>query len=68
MARSLNKFLWIRSIVVRMKHFYYTKIWGMDIHPTATYSLSVKFDKTYPRGVHIGAYFLCRLRYRHSRP
>lgn len=28
----------------------------MDIHPTATFSLNVRFDKTYPKGVHIGAH------------
>jgi acetyltransferase-like isoleucine patch superfamily enzyme len=28
----------------------------MDIDPTATFSLSVRFDKTYPAGIHIGAY------------
>ena len=28
----------------------------MDLDPTCTFSLSVKFDKTYPRGVHVGAY------------
>ncbi|MDF2809090.1 MAG: acetyltransferase [Microvirga sp.] len=52
--RSLNQFLWLRRLLVKMKYYYYTKLWGMDIHPTATYSLSVRFDKTYPKGVHIG--------------
>ncbi|MCX5493770.1 acyltransferase [Kaistia dalseonensis] len=55
-SRSLNKLLWLRNIIVKCKYYYYTKLWGMDIHPTATYSLSVKFDKTYPKGVHIGEY------------
>jgi acetyltransferase-like isoleucine patch superfamily enzyme len=27
----------------------------MDIDPTARFSLSVHFDKTYPKGIHIGA-------------
>lgn len=54
--RSLNKFLWLRTALVLLKYFYYTKIWGMDIHSTATYSLSVKLDRTYPKGVHIGAH------------
>ncbi|MBF9036667.1 acyltransferase [Rhodobacterales bacterium HKCCE2091] len=30
------------------------RIWGMDIHPTAQMSLSAKFDKTFPVGVHLG--------------
>jgi acetyltransferase-like isoleucine patch superfamily enzyme len=53
--RSLNHFQWLRRALVRLKWLYFTKVWGMDIHPTASYSLSVRFDKTYPRGVHIGA-------------
>lgn len=53
--RSLNKFLWLRRALVRSKWLYYTKIWGMDIDPSATFSLSVRLDKTYPAGIHIGA-------------
>ncbi|MCM2476285.1 acyltransferase [Rhizobium sp. CG5] len=30
-----------------------TKFWGMDIHPTVEFSLSARFDKTYPKGVHV---------------
>jgi acetyltransferase-like isoleucine patch superfamily enzyme len=54
--RSLNQFLWLRTLIVRAKYWYYTKLWGMDIHPTATYSLNVRFDKTNPKGIHIGEY------------
>jgi acetyltransferase-like isoleucine patch superfamily enzyme len=53
--RSLNNFQWIRRFIVRVKWHYYTKFWGMDIDPTANYSLDVRFDKTNPRGIHIGA-------------
>jgi acetyltransferase-like isoleucine patch superfamily enzyme len=28
----------------------------MDIDPTCSFSLSAHFDKTYPKGMHIGAY------------
>jgi len=52
---GLNKFQFIRKVIVRAKWHYYTKFWGMDIDPTATYSLDVRFDKTFPKGVHIGA-------------
>jgi acetyltransferase-like isoleucine patch superfamily enzyme len=52
---SLNKLRWLRREIVRAKRFYYTRIWGMDIDPTATFSLSVRFDKTFPAGLHIGA-------------
>jgi acetyltransferase-like isoleucine patch superfamily enzyme len=54
--RSLNSFLWLRRALVRVKWVYYCKLWGMDIDPTASFSLSVRFDKTNPGGVHIGAY------------
>lgn len=30
------------------------RFWGMDIHPTAQISLSAEFDRTYPKGVHVG--------------
>jgi acetyltransferase-like isoleucine patch superfamily enzyme len=53
--RSLNELWWIRRAIVRVKLFYYTRFWGMDIHPTARFSRSVRFDKTYPKGVHVGA-------------
>lgn len=53
--RSLNRFLRLRSIIIDTKRFYLNKVWGMDIHPTATFSLSTRFDKTYPKGVHVGA-------------
>jgi acetyltransferase-like isoleucine patch superfamily enzyme len=53
--RSLNKLRWLRREIVRVKRFYYTRFWGMDIDPTASFSLSVRFDKTYPAGLHIGA-------------
>lgn len=53
--RSLNRFLKLRSLLIGAKRLYFTKIWGMDIHPTAKFSLNAWFDRTYPKGVHIGA-------------
>ncbi|CAO4157377.1 acyltransferase [Methylorubrum extorquens] len=53
--RSLNKLLKFRRALVRLKWLYFTKVWGMDIDPSATFSLSARFDKTYPKGVHVGA-------------
>jgi len=55
MGWSLNKLRWLRREIVRAKRFYYTRLWGMDIDPTATFSLSARFDKTHPAGIHIGA-------------
>ncbi len=31
-----------------------TRVWGMDIHPTARISPSAMIDRTWPRGIHIG--------------
>ena len=52
---GLNRLLGIRRILVEALRFYYTRIWGMDIHPTAEFSLSAKFDRTFAKGVHVGA-------------
>lgn len=52
---SLNALLRLRELLVGVKRAYYNSIWGMDIDRTATFSLSARFDLTYPKGVHIGA-------------
>ncbi|WP_061938302.1 DapH/DapD/GlmU-related protein [Aureimonas sp. AU22] len=52
---SLNKFLGLRRRLVDAKRFWFNRVWGMDIHPTVEFSLSTRFDKTFPRGVHVGA-------------
>lgn len=52
--RGLNKLAWLRNSLIGLYRLYYTKVWGMDIHPTAVFSLSAKFDQTFPIGVHIG--------------
>jgi acetyltransferase-like isoleucine patch superfamily enzyme len=54
--RSLNRLGWLRRALMRAKALTYTRVWGMDIDPTASFSLSARFDKTYPAGVHIGAW------------
>ena len=54
--RGLNRLMGIRWIIVEAYRFAYTRIWGMDIHPTAEFSLSAKFDRTFPPGVHVGAH------------
>jgi acetyltransferase-like isoleucine patch superfamily enzyme len=53
-VKSLNRFLWLREGLVTAKRLYYNKVWGMDLHPTCTFALSVRFDKTYPIGIHVG--------------
>jgi len=51
---SLNALQWLRESIVFAKRFTYVRLWGMDLHPTCTFSLSAHFDRTYPRGVHVG--------------
>lgn len=51
---SINYFKSIRRILIKIRAIYLTKLWGMDIHPTAILSLSSKMDKVFPVGVHIG--------------
>lgn len=54
-----------KSIVVRVREFFrllllsyryyvFTRIYGMDISPSARISFRTYLDKTYPKGIHIG--------------
>ncbi len=54
--RGLNRLGGIRNLLVTIKRHWYRRVWGMDIHPTAQFSLSTKFDRTFPIGVHVGPY------------
>lgn len=56
MIKSLNKLRRIRVFMVGIKRKILQKVWGMDIHDTTEMSLSAKFDRTYPKGIHVGAY------------
>lgn len=53
--RGLNRILGVRRVIVNCYRWFYKRL-GMDIHPTAEFSLSAKFDKTFPLGVHVGEY------------
>ena len=55
MLSSLNKLQALRHVLFTIKKLYLTKIWGMDLHPSCQFSLSVRFDKTFPRGIHVDA-------------
>ena len=46
----------LRRVLVDSKRWYLNTVWGMNIHPTAEFSLSAKFDRTYPKGVVVGEY------------
>lgn len=50
----MNKLRWLRAAIVAMLRLVYVRILGMDIDPTAEFSLSTRFDKTFPIGVHVG--------------
>ena len=54
--RGLNRLSALRNVLVDLKRAYLTRLWGMDLHPTAQFSLSAKFDRTFPLGIHIGPY------------
>lgn len=54
--RGLNRLRAVRNAGVNLKRWINTRIWGMDIHPTAQFSLSAQFDRTFPIGVHVGAF------------
>ena len=56
MLKSFDKFRRLRLALVGMKRAYLRHVWKMDIDPTTEMSLSAKFDKTHPLGVHVGRY------------
>ena len=43
-----------RPFAMRLRRFYFNKLWGMDIAPDCQISFSAKLDKANPGGVHIG--------------
>lgn len=51
---GLNRLHKLRHVIIDVVRWYYTRVWGMNLHPTCQFSLSTKFDKTWPRGVHVG--------------
>jgi serine acetyltransferase len=44
----------VRGRLIALRRLYCVKVWRMDIHPTAWFSLRVEFDRTHPSGIHIG--------------
>lgn len=43
------------SLKQRLQRLIQVRFWRMDIHPTAWIAASALIDRTWPRGVHIGA-------------
>ncbi len=54
--RNFLRLAWlaVRSRVIALRRLYYVRVWGMDIDPSAWFSLRVQFDRTHPSGIHIG--------------
>ncbi len=52
--RGLNRLQWLRNLLVTVQRALNTRCFGMDIHPSAQFSLSARLDRTFPIGVHIG--------------
>ncbi|OFX23145.1 MAG: hypothetical protein A2033_15380 [Bacteroidetes bacterium GWA2_31_9] len=48
--RTLIKLIFLNKLLF----FINNTLYGMDIHPTAIVSFKCRFDKTNPKGVHIG--------------
>jgi acetyltransferase-like isoleucine patch superfamily enzyme len=46
--------LFVRRHLIGLRRAYFVHVWGMDIHPSAWFSLKVHFDRTHPQGIHIG--------------
>ncbi|MEE9330725.1 MAG: acyltransferase [Methylophilaceae bacterium] len=46
----------VRNSIIYLMRQIYRKVYSMDIHPTVNFSMSAKFDKTNPRGIHIDEY------------
>jgi acetyltransferase-like isoleucine patch superfamily enzyme len=51
---TLHKLLPIRTVALTAKRWVYTRVFGMDLHPSVQFSLSAHLDRTYPKGVHVG--------------
>lgn len=54
--RGLNRLKGLRHVLVTIRRFICNRVWGMDIDPTAEFSLSARFDRSFPVGVHVGAH------------
>jgi exopolysaccharide acyltransferase PssR len=44
----------LQPLLLELRRYYLTKVWGMEIGRGSEISFSAKLDKTNPRGVHIG--------------
>lgn len=56
MALRLAHLSSLRKLIITLVRLIYVRLFKMDLNPTCNFSLSAKFDKTNPRGVHVGEY------------
>ena len=54
--RGVLRMSWLalRRYLIATRRFYFVRVWKMNIDPSAWFSLKVHFDRTHPRGIHIG--------------
>lgn len=52
----LNRFLAPRRTIIDLRRAWLRHVWGMDLDPTCSFSLSAQFDLTFPAGIHVGPY------------
>jgi acetyltransferase-like isoleucine patch superfamily enzyme len=46
--------LGVRRLLMRARWIYFVRGFGMNIDPSAWFSLKVTFDRTHPSGIHVG--------------
>ncbi len=46
--------LGVRRLLMRARWLYFVRGFGMNIDPSAWFSLKVTFDRTHPSGIHVG--------------
>ena len=44
----------MRDLLLAARHWYLSKVCGMNLAPTCRFSLKTNLDRTNPRGIHIG--------------
>lgn len=53
---KLSWLLVLRLRVLALRRWFLVRFYGMDLHPTCFLSLKAVLDRSYPAGVHVGAY------------
>ena len=55
---SIGPLRWLvlrgRDFLIWSRHYFYRRVYKMDLHPSCRFSLKANLDRTNPRGVHVG--------------